>query len=368
MVHFKTQKISFLLFPIFFTLITNGCQPQNYQYDDFSKIPKIDAHLHYNVENTALIDQARSDNFKLLSINTDYGDFPPIEKQLAIATALLRSDPDVFAFASTFHMSGWDDPAWVENTIKHLDSTFNKGAIAVKFWKNIGMDFRDKSGKLVMIDDPKFDAIFSHLKDRHIPVIGHQGEPRGCWLPFDKMVIKDLKEYYRDHPQYHMYLHPDMPSYEDQMKVRDKMLEKNKDMVFMGCHLASLEWSVDELAKFFDKFPNAVADIAARMNQLQYQTQVNRQKVIDFFKKYQDRILYGTDITFDSTGNYEDFKKEAHNVWLKDWEFLATDSVMTVRDFDGQFQGLMLSRSIIDKIYRTNAERIFTKAWKNKEL
>lgn len=361
----KVHNFYYLFFTIFLTLIITGCQTQqSYKYDEFSKIPKVDAHLHYNVDNTALIEQARSDNFKLLTINTDYADFPPIEKQLSIARELLKSNPDVFAFASTFHMSGWDDPEWTDNTIKHLDSTLIDGAIAVKFWKNIGMEFRDKSGKIVMIDDQKLDPIFAHLKDKHITVIGHQGEPRECWLPFDKMVIKDLKEYYTQHPQFHMFMHPDMPSYENQMQARDNMLEKNKDMVFQAAHLASLEWSIDELAKFFDKFPNAVADIAARMNQLQYQTKVNRQKVLDFINKYQDRILYGTDITFDSTGNYEEVKNEVHRVWLNDWKFLATDSTMTVRDFDGQFQGLMLPKSIIDKIYHLNAERIYPNAWK----
>ncbi len=367
MEYFHKQKIYYLLLlPGFFALVAAGCQSQNYNYDDFSRIPKIDAHLHYNVDNTALIEQARSDNFKLLAINTDYADFPPIEKQLSIASTLLHSNSDVFAFASTFHMSGWDNPGWVESTIKHLDSTFDRGAIAVKFWKNIGMEFRDSSGKLIMIDDPKLDPVFTHLKNLHITVIGHQGEPRECWLPFDKMVIKDLKEYYTQHPQFHMFLHPDMPGYEDQMKARDNMLEKNKDMRFQAAHLASLEWSVDELAKFFDKFPNATADIAARMNQLQYQTKVNRQKVIDFFNKYQDRILYGTDITFDSTGNYEEVKKEVHNVWLNDWKFLATDSVMTVRDFEGKFQCLMLPKTIIDKIYHLNAARLYPNAWTRK--
>jgi predicted TIM-barrel fold metal-dependent hydrolase len=353
-------------FIVFITFFLSACT-KHYTLDDFDKVKKIDAHMHYNVASLSLIDQAKADNFRLLTINTDYPDFPPIEKQQSIAVSLYKSNPEVIAFASTFHMKGWDDPKWVENTVSHLDSTVELGAIAVKFWKNIGMDFRDSSGKLIMIDNPKFDTIFKHLREHYIPVIGHQGEPRECWLPFDKMVIRDLKEYFKEHPQYHMYLHPDMPSYEDQMNARDKMLEKNKNMIFMGCHLASLEWSVDELAKFFDKFPNAVADIAARMNQLQYQTKVDRDKVIRFFDKYQDRILYGTDITFDSSANFQAIKQEAHKVWLEDWKFLATDSVMTIKDFDGEFKGLMLPRKIIDKIYRLNAERIFTKAWKNKE-
>jgi predicted TIM-barrel fold metal-dependent hydrolase len=356
-----------ILFFVSLELLLVQCtkEPLYYTMEDFTKIKKIDSHVHYNSDDTTLIDQAKSDNFRLLTINTDYPDFPPIQKQQEIAASLLRSSPDIIAYASTFYMKGWDDPQWLENTIKHLDSTFNDGAIAVKVWKNIGMDFRDKNGKIVMIDDPKFDPIFTHLKEIKIPLLGHQGEPRECWLPFDKMVIQDSKDYFKDHPQYHMYLHPEMPSYEDQMRARDNMVNKNKNIVFVAVHLASLEWSVDELAKFLDRFPNAVTDVAARMNQLQYQTKINREKVKQFFIKYQDRILYATDTTFDPGGDNEEFKREVHKVWLNDWKYLVTDSTMSIRDFEGEFKGLKLSTTVIDKIYRLNAERIFPKAWKN---
>ena len=74
------------------------------------------------------------------------------------------------------------------------------------------------------------------------------------------------------------------------MAARDRMLEKNPELIFVGCHLSSLEWSVEELALFLDRFPNASVDMAARMGQLFYQTHENREKVRDFFIEYQDRI------------------------------------------------------------------------------
>jgi hypothetical protein len=61
--------------------------------------------------------------------------------------------------------------------------------------------------------------------------------------------------------------------------------------------MASLEWSVDELAKFLDAYPNATVDLAARMTQVQYQSKSDREKVRSFFIRYQDRLLYGTDLT-----------------------------------------------------------------------
>ncbi|MFZ1290057.1 MAG: hypothetical protein WAR79_08200 [Melioribacteraceae bacterium] len=45
------------------------------------------------------------------------------------------------------------------------------------------------------------------------------------------------------------------------MNARDKMLDKHKDILFMGAHIASLEWSLTELADFVDKYPNAVVDL-----------------------------------------------------------------------------------------------------------
>ena len=80
------------------------------------------------------------------------------------------------------------------------------------------------------------------------------------------------------------------------MRARDHMLEKHPGLQFIGAHLGSLEWSVDELAKRLDKFPNMAVDMAARISHLQYQAKINWQKVHDFCIKYQDRLLYATDI------------------------------------------------------------------------
>ena len=69
---------------------------------------------------------------------------------------------------------------------------------------------------------------------------------------------------------------------------------------FVGAHLGSLEYDVDRIAAFLDRFPNANVDLAARMSQVQYQSVRDREKVRNFFIKYQDRLLYGTDLTLRS--------------------------------------------------------------------
>ena len=187
--------------------------------------------------------------------------------------------------------------------------------------------------------------------------MGHLGEPKNCWLPIEEMTVNNDKGYYSDHPQYHMYKHPDLPSYEEQIAARDRMLGKNPNLIFMGAHLGSLEWSVDELAKRLDKFPNMSVDIAARIGQLFFQTKEDREKVRAFFIKYQDRILYATDLG--DQGKQEPIEKqsEMHKVWLRDWEYFTSENVMKSELISGEFQGLHLPKGVIDKVYLKNAKK-----------
>jgi len=82
---------------------------------------------------------------------------------------------------------------------------------------------------------------------------------------------------------------------EPQVAARDRMLQRHPALRVVGCHLGSLEYDVDELAKRLDKYPNLAVDLSARIVHLQIQP---RGKVRAFLVKYQDRLLYGTDVQF----------------------------------------------------------------------
>jgi len=156
-----------------------------------------------------------------------------------------------------------------------------------------------------------------------------------------------------------MYLHPEMPSYEDQIKARDNFVAAHPQLRFVGAHLGSLEYDVDRIAAFLDRFPNASVDMAARMSQVQYQSVRDIEKVRAFFVRYQDRLLYGTDLTLNPGDNTQEFKAEAHNVWTRDWRYLATDESQRVEIIKADVPGLALPREVIDKVYYGNAARAF---------
>jgi predicted TIM-barrel fold metal-dependent hydrolase len=364
-VNFRLQVLFSLL--IFFQSCTQtGKLSENeksgqsfYRLDDFDKVEKYDTHVHISVDDSTFIKQAQKDNFRLLTVNVYSGPSSNIAEKQDVALRLIEKYPDRLAYLTAFSLEGWGSPDWEAQTLAYLKNSFDKGAIGVKIWKNLGMELKDKDGKFVMVDDARIDPIIDFIEKNDLTLLGHLGEPRNAWLPVVQMTVAGDKNYFSEHPQYHMYLHPEYPSYEDQINARDRMLEKHPNLRFVAAHLASLEWNVDELAKRLDKFPNIALDMAERICHLQFQAVKDWQKVHDFFIKYQDRLIYSTDNGVNAKSNFVEANKRFHDVRLSDWKFFVTNEKMNVSHFGESFNGLKLPKEVIDKIYRENARKWF---------
>lgn len=326
-----------------------------YSVSDFAKVSKIDAHFHYLTMNDQYIKFAVSEKFKLLTPIWE-GEEVPIDTQFRISGNIKKLYPENYIFFAAFPTDSFNIPGFADRTIDHIRKSLKNGASGIKIWKNIGMVLKDKNGRYVMIDDPAFEPIFKYLEENKIPVMGHLGEPKDCWLPENEMIDPGAVRYFKDNPEYYMFLHPEAPSYMDQINARDNVLKKHPGLNFIGAHLASLEWSVDELAKRLDSYPNLKVDMAARMYPIQYQANLDREKVRNFMIKYQDRILYGTDaeVHDDPAHNVSEILEGLHRVWLNQWIYMTTDSTV-------EFKGLKLPKEVIDKIYYRNAEQYFGK-------
>lgn len=319
---------------------------------EFATFPKIDAHVHLYSSDESLIQLAQQYKFSLFSIVTRSAQPSKIDTLLSYVTKHAQKYPQIVAYATTFSMENFDSPEWSQQVIERLKHDFDNGAIAVKVWKDIGMTFRDKDSTFIMIDNPRFDPIFDFIAQENKVLVSHIGEPKNCWLPLDSMTTNNDKNYFKNNPQYHMYLHPDYPSYEDQINARDNVLAKHPDLKVIGCHLGSLEYDVDECAKRLDKFPNFAVDTAARHGHLQVQ---HRDKVRNFFITYQDRILYGTDII--SRENITQDRQEGMlDTWQNDWRYFATNDTMTSGQVNNEFVGLKLPTKVLEKFYFKNAK------------
>lgn len=338
-----------------------GCdQTEYYGMDDYATTPKADVHVHIRSERDAFVEQAVKDNFKLVNIVVDgAGKWKNIRDQFKYAVFQQQAHPDRFRTITAFSIEDFNEPGWQEHAIAWMDSSFAQGAIGVKVWKNIGMVLRDTNDTNVMLDDPRLDEVIQHIKAEDKILFGHLGEPLNCWLPLDEMTTNNDRNYFKEHPQYHMYKHPELPSYEDQIQARNQRLDKHPGIRFVGAHMASLEWSVDSLAAWLDRYPNASIDVAARMGQVFYQTQEHREKVRDFFINYQDRVLYATDAGDGGTTEAAALQEDLHNTWQRDWQYFVTDQDMESDLVNGSFQAIHLPKEAVDKIFYENAARIF---------
>ena len=184
------------------------------------------------------------------------------------------------------------------------------------------MSLRSAEGSYIMPDDGRLEPLLASLEHRNVVLLGHQAEQLNCWLPFEKMTVRSDRDYFRDHPQYYMYLHPEMPSHDAILGARDRLLAAHPALRFDAVHLASLEWDVDEVASFLDRFPNASVDVAARMVHLEYQAAQRPAKVRRFLMRYQDRILYGSDDAYGPSDSEPGAVAEVHGGWIADWRFL----------------------------------------------
>lgn len=326
---------------------------------NYYDIEKMDGHMHLNCRRDALLNEANSENFAFLTINTEVPEFPAIATQQALAVEANQKQTAPLHHITTFSTKHWPEPFWQDHAIQQIKEGIESGAVGVKMWKRIGMELRDENGEFVMPDHSSFDPIYTFLEERNIPLLAHFGEPKNCWLPLDEMTVLSDKEYFAKNSEYHMYLHKEYPSYEKQMEARDRMLAKHKNLTFIGAHLASLEWSVDEIADWLDKYPGCGVDLAERVCHLQYQAALNHQQVKDFMVAYQDRIIYGTDQIDDGTVDDDMIRKEIRNKWHSHFLFFAENSLQTTWKVKKEFRGLGLDHGILKKVFSDNAFRYY---------
>ena len=342
---------------------------------EFDRMPKIDAHFHYCTNDPTVLEKAGAINMHIVSINTELG--RSISEQLNMSKRYRKKFPSTYDFIGTFSTENFDDDNFGEVAITRIKKCMDAGAKGIKIWKNIGLKLRDKNGKYVTVDHEKFDPIFSYLEKENIPLLAHLGEPRNCWLPYDEITMASELRYFKICPAYYMYLHPEAPSYEQQIAARDTILERYPKLRFIGAHVASLEWNLDEVAERLKRFPEFYVEISARIGHIQLQALKDKEKVRNFFMEWQDRILYGSDgMLFNNSllkivycivfrKNWEREKKYPffYHEWKNQWLFFATNESVPCEKFNMEnapqyINGLRLPKRVVNKIFHDNAIRI----------
>ena len=312
---------------------------------------RVDAHAHFLAEGKPVL--AALDRLNVTAVNVCVVDrydkgYETAAPQHRIARQLAAASRGRLPWVATFEDDGFAQPGFTERTLAAVDQALAEGAHGVKIYKSMGMELRDAKGRYLLPDDPAFEAVFAGLAKRGTTVYAHIAEPIAAWLPLDPK--NPDYSYYKENPSWHVHGRPGVPSKEEILAGRDRLLEKHPTLKVVGCHLGSMEEDVDAIARRLDRYPNFAVDTAARITHLTLQPP---DKVRAFLLKYQDRVLYGTDMGMMPGQDPAATVRRLESEYDRDWRYFATRGKV---DFDGRtVEGLALPEPVLRQLFRDNA-------------
>ena len=264
--------------------------------DPRSRLPMIDSHIHLTPLdgpfNTALRLFGELGITKFAVKSAGEPGSPRYQATLRYANYL----GERMAFFTTLDWEGIDDPKWAQREADKIAMAMRDGASGIKIFKNLGLGVRLADGSLLKVDDPRLDPIFKRCGELGAIVAWHVADP----VAFFKAITPDNERYAELSlaPSWSFY-GKDFPSHGALLAARDRVLARHPKTTFLGIHLANYPENLDYVASVLERFPNFYVDTAARIPEIGRHPVA---KLKAFFTKYQDRILFGSDMIITPMG------------------------------------------------------------------
>ena len=249
------------------------------------------------------------------------------------------------------------EPGYAKWQADELAKCNSQGARCLKVLKFLGLGLRE-NGKLVRIDDARFDPMWEAAGALGMPVLIHTSDPAPFFLPIDR--FNERYEELQNHPEWSFH-DRDFPSKKELLEARNRVITRHPKTTFIGLHVANMPEDLAGVGEWLDRYRNLNVEIGARIGELGRQPRTARR----FFERYQDRILFGTDATPDAGKEFpqQDLKPEMFRCYFR---FLETedeyfDYAPSVVPPQGRWKiyGVGLPDPILHKVYRENAIRVF---------
>jgi predicted TIM-barrel fold metal-dependent hydrolase len=316
-----------------------------------ASLEPIDAHTHISTNAPAFLAMLEGLHMHVMDI-LYVDDTSPyrtsLEQQRQDALKFIASSHGLAKLCTTFDPFQLHDADFAQKAVAALNDDFANGAVGFKVWKNIGMEVKLSGTQYLMPDAPVLTPIYRDASAHNKTLIIHAADPNGAWS--SRFPGGQGAKYYAAHPEWNMSKIAGAPSKEAILESRDHLLESNPDLRVIGAHLGSDEDHLDELARRLDRFPNLAVDTAARIVNLTLQP---RETVRAFLIKYQDRVLYGSDLSFSAADRSEETSRSWMRQYLLDWRYFSSDDKFSY--WGRQVEGLALPPSVLKKIYHDNA-------------
>ena len=239
-----------------------------------------------------------------------------------------------------------DEPNYGQDEADRLEKAVEAGLRGIKVSKSLGLRYKDASGELIPVDDPRLDPVWDRAGKLGIPVLMHISDPKAFFTPIDR--YNERYDELGGHPDWG-FSGPEYPEKEELLRQRNRVFEKHPNTTFIATHMANLPEELGRVSMWLEKYPNMYVDIDARISELGRQPYTARK----FMIKHQDRVMFGTD----TPPNVD-----AYRVYFR---FLETDDEYINADPSHHRQGrwriygLYLPDEVLEKIYNKNALKIF---------
>jgi uncharacterized protein len=242
-----------------------------------------------------------------------------------------------------FDNTGYDKPAYGPDAVKELERCFKKGAKGVgeMMYKGKAASPSATARPMMLPDDPRLDLLFEKCAELGMPVNIHVSEDK--WM-YEKM--DSTNDGLINASKWRVRNDDGSKSHEEMLDRLENTLKKHPKTTFIAAHLANCCADLSVLGKYFDKYPKFYADISARFGEIAPIPKF----VHEFMEKYQDRLVYGTDMTFD---------EEMYRVTFRILE-TADEHFYEIGMFGYHWPlyGLSLSDNTLKKLYRDNAVKL----------
>ena len=256
--------------------------------------------------------------------------------------------PERFDIWCGIDYSGYDsDPNWTDLAIKELERCHDMGA------KGVG-ELGDKGEGLfysqpttahgLHMDDPALKPIWKRCAELGMPVNIHVADPIWMYEAMDSTndglinawnwKIDLSKENILDH--------------HGLMTTLESVTAQNPNTTFIACHFANCSHDLEILGGMLDKYSNLWVDISARYAE----TAAIPRHVKAFYEKYQERLLYGTDMGMAQRMYGITFRI----LESEDEHFYETEMF----GYHWPMNGFGLSGEILERIYNKNASQLLT--------
>ena len=306
-----------------------------------ARFPVVDVHSHHWPGFTARrLDRIAVEmdalNLAVL-VNLSGGSGPTLER--CVQTVAESRHPGRMVCFANLDFRGGVGPGFGARAAAQFERDVAAGAAGLKFFKNFGIDVRDRRGGRVPVDDPELDPVFEAAGRLGIPVLMHVGEPESFYEPVDRLNERWLE----------LTLLPERrlpadryPSFDTMMAERDRRFARHPETTFIAAHMGWHANDLGRLGALLDRLPNVYAETGAILYELGRQPRTARA----FFTRYQDRILFGKDRyapdefpyywrTFETGDEYFDYYRRYHAFW--------------------KMYGMELPDDVLRKVYYRNA-------------